>query len=158
MPLDARIPGQIEAVFERITKEWGKLDFVVHSIAFAPQQALQGRFVDVPLDGFLTTMHVSCWTFLRMAQLAEPLMKKGGTLFTMTYYGGRTVVKNYNIMGVAKAALESAVRYVPRSLGRRAFGCMPYLLGLSPPGPPPAFPSLTSCSKKQRRRLRRVVL
>lgn len=117
MPLDVRVPGQMEAVFERITKEWGELDFVVHSIAFAPQQALHGRVVDVPLDGFLTTMHVSCWTFLRMAQLAEPLMKKGGTIFTMTYYGSRTVVKNYNIMGVAKAALESAVRYASAELG-----------------------------------------
>jgi enoyl-[acyl-carrier protein] reductase I len=117
MPLDVRIPGQMEAVFAQISKEWGKLDFVVHSIAFAPQEALQGRVVDVPLDGFLTTMQVSCWTFLRMAQLAEPLMKKGGTLFTMTYYGSQTVVKNYNIMGVAKAALESAVRYVSAELG-----------------------------------------
>ena len=117
MPLDVNKPGQMEAVFERITKEWGKLDFVVHSIAFAPQQALHGRVVDVPLDGFLTTMQVSCWTFLRMAHLAEPLMKKGGTLFTMTYYGSRTVVKNYNIMGVAKAALESAVRYLSAELG-----------------------------------------
>ena len=117
MPLDVRIPGQMEAVFDRIGKEWGKLDFVVHSIAFAPQDALHGRVVDVPLEGFLTTMQVSCWTFLRMAQLAEPLMKKGGTLFTMTYYGSQTVVKNYNIMGVAKAALESAVRYVSAELG-----------------------------------------
>src|SRR5690242_2829544 len=117
MPLDVQVPGQMEAVFDRIKKEWGELDFVVHSIAFAPQQALHGRVVDVPLDGFLTTMHVSCWTFLRMAHLAEPLMRKGGTLFTMTYYGSRTVVKNYNIMGVAKAALESAVRYVSAELG-----------------------------------------
>ena len=117
MPLDVRVPGQMEAVFDRISKEWGKLDFVVHSIAFAPQEALHGRVVDVPLDGFLTTMQVSCWTFLRMAQLAEPLMKKGGTLFTMTYYGSQTVIKNYNIMGVAKAALESAVRYVSAELG-----------------------------------------
>ncbi len=117
MPLDVRMPGQMEAVFDRIGKEWGKLDFVVHSIAFAPQDALRGRVVDVPLEGFLTTMQVSCWTFLRMAQLAEPLMKKGGTLFTMTYYGSQTVVKNYNIMGVAKAALESAVRYVSAELG-----------------------------------------
>jgi enoyl-[acyl-carrier protein] reductase I len=113
MPLDVRVPGQMEAVFERIGKEWGKLDFVVHSIAFAPQDALHGRVVDVPLDGFLTTMQVSCWTFLRMAQLAEPLMKKGGTLFTMTYYGSQTVVKNYNIMGVAKAALK----YLSAELG-----------------------------------------
>lgn len=117
MPLDVREPGQMEAVFERIAMEWGKLDFVVHSIAFAPQQALRGRVVDAPLDGFLTTMQVSCWTFLRMAHLAEPLMKKGGTLFTMTYYGSQTVVKNYNIMGVAKAALESAVRYLSAELG-----------------------------------------
>ena len=117
MPLDVRAPGQMEAVFERIAKEWGKLDFVVHSIAFAPQEVLRGRVVDAPLDGFLTTMQVSCWTFLRMAHLAEPLMKKGGTLFTMTYYGSQTVVKNYNIMGVAKAALESAVRYVSAELG-----------------------------------------
>jgi enoyl-[acyl-carrier protein] reductase I len=117
MPLDVRVPGQMEAVFDRISKEWGRLDFVVHSIAFSPKDALHGRVVDVPLEGFLTTMQVSCWTFLRMAQLAEPLMKKGGTLFTMTYYGSQTVVKNYNIMGVAKAALESAVRYVSAELG-----------------------------------------
>jgi enoyl-[acyl-carrier protein] reductase I len=117
MPLDVRTPGQMEAVFERIAKDWGKLDFVVHSIAFSPKEALQGRVVDVPRDGFLTTMDVSCWTFIRMAHLAEPLMRKGGTLFTMTYYGSQMVVKNYNIMGVAKAALESAVRYIAAELG-----------------------------------------
>src|SRR5271156_441065 len=117
MPLDVRTPGQMEAVFERIKKDWGKLDFVVHSIAFSPKDALQGRVVDVSLEGFLTTMDVSCWTFMRMAHLAEPLMKKGGTLFTMTYYGSRTVVQNYNVMGVAKAALESAVRYASAELG-----------------------------------------
>lgn len=117
MPLDVRIPGQMEGVFDRIGKEWGRLDFAVHSIAFSPKETLQGRVVDVPLDGFLTTMEVSCWTFIRMAHLAEPLMRKGGTLFTMTYYGSQIVVKNYNIMGVAKAALESAVRYVAAELG-----------------------------------------
>ena len=117
MPLDVRTPGQMEAVFERITKDWGELDFVVHSIAFSPKDALQGRVVDVTQDGFLTTMDVSCWTFIRMAHLAEPLMKKGGTLFTMTYYGSQMVVKNYNIMGVAKAALEGAVRYIAAELG-----------------------------------------
>ena len=118
MPLDVRTPGQMEAVFERIAKDWGRLDFVVHSIAFSPKEALQGRVVDVPRDGFLTTMDVSCWTFIRMAHLAEPLMSsKGGTLFTMTYYGSQMVVKNYNIMGVAKAALESAVRYLAAELG-----------------------------------------
>ena len=117
MPLDVRTPGQMEAVFERIAKDWGKLDFVVHSIAFSPKDALQGRVVDVSREGFLTTMEVSCWTFIRMAHLAEPLMRKGGTLFTMTYYGSQMVVKNYNIMGVAKAALESAVRYIAAELG-----------------------------------------
>jgi len=117
MPLDVRTPGQMEAVFERIAKDWGKLDFVVHSIAFSPKDALQGRVVDVSREGFLTTMEVSCWTFIRMAHLAEPLMRKGGTLFTMTYYGSQMVVKNYNIMGVAKAALESAVHYIAAELG-----------------------------------------
>src|SRR6516162_4875720 len=117
LPLDARVPGQMEAVFERIAEQWGSLDFVVHSIAFSPKEALQGRVVDVARDGFLTTMDVSCWTFIRMAHLAEPLMRKGGTLFTMTYYGSQMVVKNYNIMGVAKAALEAAVRYLAAELG-----------------------------------------
>lgn len=117
MPLDVRTEGQMEAVFERISKEWGKLDFLVHSIAFSPKEALQGRVVDVSREGFLTTMDVSCWTFIRMAHLAEPLMRKGGTLFTMTYYGSQMVVKNYNIMGVAKAALEAAVRYLAAELG-----------------------------------------
>ena len=112
MPLDVNKPGQMEAVFERIEKEWGKLDFVVHSIAFSPKEALQGRVVDVSREGFATTMDISCWTFIRMAHLAEPLMRKGGTLFTMSYYGSQMVVKNYNIMGVAKAALECTVRHL----------------------------------------------
>jgi enoyl-[acyl-carrier protein] reductase I len=117
MPLDVRTPGQMEAVFECIGKTWGELDFVVHSIAFSPKDTLQGRVVDVPREGFLTTMEVSCWSFMRMAHLAEPLMTKGGTLFTMSYYGSQMVVQNYNVMGVAKAALESAVRYMAAELG-----------------------------------------
>lgn len=117
MPLDVQVPGQLEAVFERVAKRWNQLDFVLHSIAFSPKDALQGRVVDVPLSGFLTTMEVSCWSFIRIAHLAEPLMRKGGTLFTMTYYGSQVVVKNYNIMGVAKAALESAARYLAAELG-----------------------------------------
>ena len=117
LPLDVRTPGQLEAVFDAVGKAWGQLDFVVHSIAFSPKDTLQGRVVDVPRDGFLTTMEVSCWSFIRMAHLAEPLMSKGGTLFTMTYYGSQIVVENYNVMGVAKAALESAVRYMAAELG-----------------------------------------
>jgi enoyl-[acyl-carrier protein] reductase I len=117
MPLDMRVPGQLEAVFDRISEEWRSLDFVIHSIAFSPKEALQGRVVDVPREGFLSTMEISCWSFIRMAQLAEPLMTNGGTLFTMTYYGSQMVVENYNIMGLAKAALECAVRYMAAELG-----------------------------------------
>lgn len=117
MPMDMAVEGQLEAVFDTIEKTWGELDFVVHSIAFSPKEALAGRVVDVPRDGFLKTMDISCWSFLRMAHLAEPLMKNGGALFTMTYYGAQKVVDNYNIMGVAKAALESAVRYLAAELG-----------------------------------------
>jgi enoyl-[acyl-carrier protein] reductase I len=117
LPLDVQQPGQMEAVFERIEKDWKDLDFVVHSIAFSPKSALGGRVVDVDRDGFLTTMDVSVWSFLRMAHLAEPLLSNGGSIFTMTYYGSQRVVENYNIMGVAKAALEAAVRYVAAELG-----------------------------------------
>ena len=90
---------------------------MLHSIAYSPKEALGGRVVDVEKPGFLTTMDVSCWSFIRTAHLAEPLMKNGGTLFTMSYYGAQAVVENYNIMGVAKAALESAVRYIAAELG-----------------------------------------
>jgi enoyl-[acyl-carrier protein] reductase I len=117
MPLDVNEPGQMEAVFERIESEWGRLDTLVHSIAFSPKEALCGRVIDVPQDGFLTTLDVSCWSFIRMAHLAEPLMTDGGTMFTMSYYGSQMVVENYNIMGVAKAALESSVRYIAAELG-----------------------------------------
>jgi enoyl-[acyl-carrier protein] reductase I len=116
-PLDVNVEGQMERVFEHIREEWGQLDFLLHSIAFSPKEALHGRVVDVDRDGFLKTMEISCWSFLRMAHLAEPLMKRGGTLFTMTYYGSQMVVQNYNIMGVAKAALEASVRYVAAELG-----------------------------------------
>ena len=117
MPLDVMVEGETEKVFERIAKEWGHLDFLLHSIAFSPKGALHGRVVDVDREGFQKTMDVSCWSFMRMAHLAEPLMKNGGTMFTMTYYGSQMVVKNYNVMGVAKAALEAAVRYIAAELG-----------------------------------------
>ena len=117
MPMDVMADGQLEAVFDRISRDWGNLDFLVHSIAFSTKDALGGRVVDVPRQGFQVTMDVSVWSFLRMAHLAEPLMKNGGTMFTMTYYGSEKVVENYNIMGVAKAALEAAVRYVAAELG-----------------------------------------
>jgi enoyl-[acyl-carrier protein] reductase I len=117
MPLDVRIEGQTEAVFKRIERDWGRLDFLLHSIAFAPKEALHGRVVDVPRDGFLQAMEVSCWSFIRMARLAEPLMANGGALFTMSYYGSQMVVENYGVMGPVKAALEASVRYLAAELG-----------------------------------------
>jgi len=117
MPLDLRREGDLEAVFARIEREWGRLDLCLHSIAFAPAKDLQGRVVDCSKEGFLTAMEISCWSFIRMAKLAEPLMKSGGALFTMTYYGSQMVVEHYNLMGPVKAALEAATRYLAAELG-----------------------------------------
>jgi enoyl-[acyl-carrier protein] reductase I len=117
LPLDLRNEGELEAVFETIGKQWGRLDFLLHSIAFAPMADLQGRVTDCSKAGFLQAMEISCWSFLRMAHLAEPLMDRGGALFCMTYYGSRMVVENYNLMGPVKAALESATRYMAHELG-----------------------------------------
>ena len=117
MPLDLRVEGQLEAVFARIAQEWGRLDFVLHSIAYAPKEDLQGRVVDCSKAGFLLAMEISCWSFIRMAKLAEPLMDRGGALFCMTYYGSQMVVEHYGIMGPVKAALESATRYLAAELG-----------------------------------------
>src|SRR3954467_1545046 len=117
LPLDVTVEGQMEQVFDQIKTEWGGLDFLLHSIAFSPRSTLHGRVIDSDRDGFLKTLDVSCWSFIRMAHLAEPLMKQGGTMFTMTYYGSQMVVQNYNIMGVAKAALEAAVRYIAAEVG-----------------------------------------
>jgi enoyl-[acyl-carrier protein] reductase I len=116
-PLDLRVDGQLEAMFNRIERKWGRMDFLLHSIAFAPKDDLHGRVVDCSRAGFLTAMEVSCWSFIRMAKLAEPLMVNGGALFTMTYYGSQMVVPNYNMMGPVKAALESATRYMAAELG-----------------------------------------
>lgn len=117
LPLDLRAEGQLEAVYERIANDWGRLDYVLHSIAFAPREDLHGRVVDCSKAGFLTAMDISCWSFIRMAKLAEPLMRDGGVLFTMTYYGSQMVVENYNMMGPVKAALEASVRYLAAELG-----------------------------------------
>jgi enoyl-[acyl-carrier protein] reductase I len=116
-PLDLRDERQLDAVFERVEREWGRLDFALHSIAFAPREDLQGRVVDCSKAGFLQAMDISCWSFIRMAKLAEPLMTEGGALFCMTYYGSRMVVEHYNMMGPVKAALESATRYLAAELG-----------------------------------------
>ncbi|OHV79931.1 enoyl-ACP reductase FabI [Ensifer sp. LCM 4579] len=117
LPLDLGVEGQLEAAFSEIGARWGKLDFLLHSIAFAPREDLHGRVVDCSKAGFLQAMEISCWSFIRMAKLAEPLMRDGGTLFTMTYYGSQMVVEHYNLMGPVKAALESATRYLAAELG-----------------------------------------
>ncbi|WP_207477196.1 enoyl-ACP reductase FabI [Arenibaculum pallidiluteum] len=117
MPCDVSAPGQLEAVFEEIGRRWGKLDFALHSIAFAPMADLHGRVVDCSREGFTTAMDISCHSFIRMARLAEPLMRDGGTLFTMSYYGAEKVVPHYNIMGPVKAALEATTRYMAAELG-----------------------------------------
>ena len=117
MPLEVRDPAQLDALFDAITARWGQLDILVHSIAFAPKQALEGRVVDCPRDGFLTAMDVSCWSFLDLARRAEGLMQAGGTMITMSYLGAEEVIENYGIMGPVKAALECAVRYMAVELG-----------------------------------------
>lgn len=117
LPMDLRNDGELEAVFDEITRTWGRLDFVLHSIAFAPREDLHGRVVDCSKAGFLTAMDISCWSFIRMAKLAEPLMDRGGALFCMTYYGSQMVVEHYNMMGPVKAALECATRYLAAELG-----------------------------------------
>ncbi len=119
LPLDVEQPGQLEAVFERIRAEWGRLDFVIHSIAFAPRQDLHGRVVDCSLAGFQQAMRVSCYSFIEMARLAEPLITPGGALLTMSYYGADKVVNNYNVMGPVKAALEATTRYLAAELGEK---------------------------------------
>jgi len=119
LPLDVMQPGQLKLVFEQLRNQWGKIDFVIHSIAFAPKEDLHGRIVDCSREGFLQAMQVSCHSFIEMAHLAEPIMNPGGSLITMSYYGADKVVKNYNMMGPVKAALESCVRYMASELGER---------------------------------------
>jgi len=115
--LDVSIPGQLEGLFDRIRTDWGRLDILVHSIAFAPKDDLQGGLLNCSADGFAKAMDVSCHSFIRMARLAAPLMTDGGTMFAMSYYGANRVVANYNVMGPVKAALEAACRYLAYELG-----------------------------------------
>ena len=124
LPCDVREPGQLEAVFDRITSEWGRLDFLLHAIAFAPREDLHTSVVNASAEGFATAMDISCHSFLRMARLARPLMQAGGSLITVSFYGADRVVENYNLMGPVKAALEASVRYAAADLageGIRAF-------------------------------------
>jgi enoyl-[acyl-carrier protein] reductase I len=116
-PLDVSVPGELEAAFDQVRERWGGLDILVHSIAFAPKEDLQGGLLDCSAEGFARAMDVSCHSFVRMARLAAPLMTSGGTMFAMSYYGATRVVPNYNVMGPVKAALEAACRYLAYELG-----------------------------------------
>ena len=116
-PLGVSQPGELEALFALIEKEWGKLDILVHSIASAKKEDIKGGLIDCSADGFAMAMDISVHSFIRMAKLAAPLMKEGGSMFAMTYHGALKVVPNYNVMGPVKAALEASVRYLAYELG-----------------------------------------
>jgi len=117
MPLDVSADGELEAVFDKIGSTWGRLDILVHSIAFAPKEDLQGGLLQCSAAGFAKAMDVSCHSFVRMARLAAPLMTEGGTMMAMSYYGANKVVPTYSVMGPVKAALEASCRYLAYELG-----------------------------------------
>ena len=125
VPLDVSKPGELEAVFAAIREKWGRLDILVHSIAWAPKDDLQGGLLTCSADGFAKAMDISCHSFIRMAKLAAPLMREGGTLFAMSYHGAQKVVPNYNVMGPIKAALEAACRYLAYELGPKGIRVHP---------------------------------
>jgi len=118
LPLDVSENGTIAALFEQLKKQWDSLDFVIHSIAFAPRGDLHGRILDCSREGFLQAMQISCHSFIEIAHHAESMLRPGGALITMSYYGADKVVQNYNMMGPVKAALESSVRYLANELGQ----------------------------------------
>ena len=117
LPLDVAKDGELERVFDAIAAKWGKLDILVHSIAFAPREDLQGGLLNCSAAGFAVAMDVSCHSFVRMAKLAAPLMKDGGSMFAMSYHGANKVVPTYSVMGPVKAALEASCRYLAFELG-----------------------------------------
>ena len=125
LPLDVSRPGDLEALFQQVARRWGRLDILVHSIAWAPKDDLQGGLLDCTAEGFSRAMDISCHSFIRMAKLAAPLMSEGGTLFAMSYHGAQKVVPNYNVMGPVKAALEAACRYLAYELGPRGIRVHP---------------------------------
>lgn len=120
LPCDVTDDAAIDATFDRLEQEWGELDFVVHAIGWADKKYLRGRYVDTPRDAFLTALDISCYSFAAVAQRAAKLMKKGGSLLTLSYLGAERVMPHYNVMGVAKAALEASVRYMAADLGKDA--------------------------------------
>jgi enoyl-[acyl-carrier protein] reductase I len=118
LPCDVADSGSMDAVFAELGRRWGELDFLVHAIAFSDKAELDGRYIDTSAKNFSQTMLISCYSFTALAQRAEKLMRKGGALLTLTYYGAEKVMPHYNVMGVAKAALEASVRYLAADLGK----------------------------------------
>lgn len=118
LPCDVNDDESLQALFEEIEKKWGKIDFLVHAIAFSDKNELKGRYCDTSLNNFLNSMHISCYSFTRIAKLAAPLMKDGGSMLTLSYYGAEKFMPHYNVMGVAKAALEASVKYLANDLGQ----------------------------------------
>ncbi|AIL65852.1 Enoyl-[acyl-carrier-protein] reductase [NADH] FabI [Rickettsiales bacterium Ac37b] len=118
-PCDVSDISSVEKLFSELQQKWGQLDFLVHAIAFSDKNELRGRYVDTTLENFLMTMHISCYSFTSVAKYAEPLMKEGGSMLTLTYYGAEKVMPHYNVMGVAKAALETSVQYLAVDLGKK---------------------------------------
>lgn len=118
LPCDVEDIATVDALFARLQSEWGAIDFIVHAIAFSDKNELKGRYADTTRENFTRTMLISCFSFTEIAKRAVPLMKKGGSMVTMTYAGSTSAMPNYNVMGVAKAALESSVRYLAMDFGR----------------------------------------
>lgn len=118
LPCDVTDAGSVDAVFAEIDKTWGGLDFVVHCIAYADKEELKGRYVDTSPENFAASMNISCYSFTAICQRAAPLMKNGGSMLTLSYFGAERVMPHYNVMGVAKAALEASVRYLAEDLGK----------------------------------------
>ena len=119
LPCDVTDTESLDAVFDVLRERWGKLDFVVHAIAFSDKEQLKGRYIDTTADNFAATMLISCYSFTAVCQRAQPLMPEGGSLLTLTYFGAERVMPHSNVMGVAKAALEASVRYLADDLGRQ---------------------------------------
>jgi enoyl-[acyl-carrier protein] reductase I len=120
VPCDVTDQAEVDAAFEAVKNKYGRLDFLVHSIAFAPREALEGEFVTTTRDAFRTALEISAFSLTQVALAASPLMAEGGSIVTMTYYGAEKVVSNYNVMGVAKAALEASTRYLAADLGKQS--------------------------------------
>lgn len=152
LPLDVEQPGHMEAVFAAISEKWGRLDFALHSIAYAPAQELHGRVADTSREGFARAMDISCHSFVRMARLAEPLMDRGGALLTMSFVGAAEVIPNYGVMGPVKAALESSVRYLAAELGGRGIRVNAVSPGPIPTRAASGIPGFDALASDARRR------